>query len=172
MHCDASFSCDRGNLGDRLNHTQLIARVHHANDFRVEPYGAPNRIGVNDATSVDRYLSDRTQPGAGSKHGGMLNRSRNRVAAARDSEQRQIICFRAAAGEDDFVSALRRQHRCDHPPRFVQFLPRRLTEIMDTGSVAEHLGHYRQHCFEHLGAHGRSRVVVEIITVHGRLIQF
>jgi hypothetical protein len=44
-----------------------------------------------------------------------------------------------------------------------------LPVMMDTGGVAEDLGHHREHCFQDLGGHGRCRVVIEIISLHGFL---
>src|SRR6185295_3964483 len=82
------------------------------------------------------------------------------------AEDCQIIGFRSAAGEDDFLR-LHIQHPGYLLPCRIQVLPRDLSEMMNTGRVAVYLSHHRKHCFQHLRRDRSRRVVIEVESLHG-----
>ncbi len=84
------------------------------------------------------------------QHRRMFNGSGDRVPISSDTDQRQVVRLGSAAGENDLFRR-RPQQRRYLTPRLIQFLPGRLAEIMDTGSVAVHFGHRRQHGFQNVG---------------------
>ena len=96
---------------------------------------------------------------------GCSMRRRNRVAAVCAIPRSARLSASVPPLVNTISFSRRAQHRRYLPPRFVQLLPRRLPEIMDTGSVAVHFGHHRQHRLQNFGGNRRRRVVIEIMSL-------
>ena len=87
---------------------------------------------------------------------------------APDAEDGKIVGLRSSARKNDLaIGAI--EHRGNLPAGVIQLRAGRLPIMMDTGRVAENLGHRREHGFQHFPGHGRCRVVIEIISLHGFL---
>ena len=80
-------------------------------------------------------------------------------------EDREVVGLGAAAGEDDLGGAAAEQlgHRL---ARALDRRPRLLSMMVDGRRVAEVLAEVGPHGLQHLGQHGRGRVVVEIDSAH------
>jgi hypothetical protein len=167
MERDTGHLRDTANLLDGLYGAQFVVYVHHRDQLRIRPQRAANRIRIDNAAAIYRDASD----GAlvrGRKNSGMFDGRRDYMPARRDSQDREIVRFRAPAGENNLIVGAT-EHRRDLPPRVVEFGAGRLSIMVDTGGVAENLSHRREHGFQHFRGHGRCRVVIEIISLHGFL---
>src|SRR5689334_5541023 len=98
----------------------------------------------------------------------MLEGGRHHMTACAPGQPEgcQIISLGSAAGEDDFLR-FGSQHYSNLLARCVEHFPRSLTEVMNTGSVAVHFGHYRKHGFQRLRRHRCGGVVIEVESRHG-----
>jgi hypothetical protein len=141
--------------------------VHHGDQLGVGTNGFADRIRIDGAASVDTNSRDGKPVGAG-EYGGMFDGCRNDVAVGRDAEDGEIVGLRAAAGEHDFAIETMQQGS-DLAARVVELGAGGLSIMMDTGGVAENLGHDREHGLQDLWRHGRRRVVIEIVSLHGLL---
>ena len=93
-------------------------------------------------------------------------RSDDVIARLGQSEDRQVVGFGAAAGEDDLRRAASQQRR-HRLARALHRRPRLLSVMMDGGGVPEVLAEVRLHGLKDLGQHGRGGVIVEIDAAHG-----
>jgi hypothetical protein len=167
MKRDSGLLRDAADLLDRLNRAELVVDVHHRNQLRVSSNRLPDGLGINNAAAIYRNSRDCELIGR-AENRGMFDGRRDNMAASGDSEDREVIGFRSAAGEYDFVVEAVKQ-RGDLAARLVELGAGGLPVMMDTGGVAENLGHHRQHGFQDFRGHGRRRVVIEIISLHGFL---
>jgi len=79
----------------------------------------------------------------------------------RDALDAEVVRLRASRREHDLV--LRHPEEAgDLLARDVEALARRAAEAVHAGGVAESLAEVGEHGLQHLGMHGRGRVVVEI----------
>ena len=88
-----------------------------------------------------------------------------RSGRATTSEDRQVVGFGAAAGEDDFARR-RRDERGQLAARGFQALLGGLSEMVDAGRVTIHLTETRHHRLENFRSDGGGGVVVEIEMLH------
>jgi hypothetical protein len=87
------------------------------------------------------------------------------MPSARGAENREVVRFRASASEHDVAIGGAEQVR-SLATRLVEPLPRPLAFLMDTGSVAEILGRYRQQRLEYFVKYRRCSVVIKVETRH------
>ena len=128
--------------GNVLHCAQFVIGVHDADQRRIGTQGLGNGIHRNSALGIARHVGDGKafllQLGEGVQHGRMLNGCGHRMATSispHGSEYGQIIGFRPAAGEDNFLRTCRKQPRHLSPSLFQQHLGL-LSMIMDTRCVA------------------------------------
>src|SRR5215469_8287008 len=166
------FMSGGSDFGDGLNYAGFIVGVHHAHQSRVGAERSLNLRRRNDSFAVRTDISDREalrlQTRAGVENGGMFDGARDNVAAgmeARDAEDGEIIGFGSAAVEYDLARSAADRFR-DLPARRFKRAFRRLTEVVNTGSVPvshrERLRVKRQN----FRMNGSGRVMVEINVLH------
>jgi hypothetical protein len=85
------------------------------------------------------------------------------------AEQRQIVGFRAATYQHDFVR-IASQYAGQIKAGLFELLLGRLAVIVDTGSVPVRLAKTRDHRIQHLARHGCRRVMVKVEAIHGKLL--
>ena len=168
MQRHSGLARDARDLGDRLNHAQLIVGMHNRDQPRIRPQRAPHIVGIHQAARANRQNRDgrarALELRAGGQHRRVLDRARDDVRRPR-SQQRQVVCLRAAAREYQLGGAGVDQRR-QLPPRPFQPLFGRLSEMMDAGSVTIHLTETRHQRLQYFGSDRRGGVVVEIEALH------
>ncbi len=159
------LSRDRRDLFYRLDRPQFVISVHHGNENGVRTQCRAYVIGIDNPIRSHADIR-RIELPTNIQHRGMLNRrSYNMSALASDTEDREIIRLRAAAGKHNLARIAMQKSR-DLPPRHFEPLLRDLPMMMDTGGVAIHFGHRRQEGFENLRRHRCRGVMVEVKAMH------
>ena len=112
MEANPSLPRELADFLDRLAGADLVVGVHNADQDRLRSNGAAHVPRIDPARAIDWMVSDRSaQPfekSTGSKNSGMLDRRGDDVRPFMvQREERaldcQIVCFAAAAGENDLV---------------------------------------------------------------------
>ncbi len=171
MEVHVSFRRNLANLAHRLQHARLIVRQDDADQLRLRTQRPPHIIGIDQRPPIHRQVRHRAthlfQALAGVQHGMVLDRRGDDVIARlHHPQQRQVVAFGAAAGEDDLRRTAVQQignllagalDRC----------PRLLPLLVNRRGVAKLLEEVRTHRLKHLGQKRSGSVVVEVNPSHG-----
>jgi hypothetical protein len=150
-----AFSATFGDLGDRLDHADLVVDGHHRRPTRRLKSGTvESSAGAVDAPRCDRVL-DRME------HRVVLDRRAHRDATSGGTPSTEVVGLGAVAGEDD-LARIDPQQRGDQLARLVDRLAGLARSTVRSRRVAEVLGEVRQHRLDRLGSHRRARRVIEV----------
>src|SRR5262249_16996531 len=94
----------------------------------------------------------------------VLNRGGDDVAAS--AEDRHVVRFRAAAGEDDLFG-LSPEHPCNRAPRLIENRASLLAEPVNARGVSKYGCHQGSHSLEHFRRNRSGRIVIEVVGWHG-----
>ena len=172
----AALAADRGDLGERLDHADLVVGEHDADQrrvvaervgdlLRVEPAGA--RAAVLLDVEQRHVVAAAREARQRIEHGLVLGADADEViaAAARalgDAADGEVVAFGGAAGEDD-LRGRGADRRSDRRPRPLDGLARRVAErVADAAGVAVLLREVRQHRLDDARVDARRGVVVEV----------
>ena len=175
---DAAGAAQRADLGERLDHADLVMRRHHRNQEGAVRHRRGQPVEVDEAARLDRQIADREalalQRGGAFEHTFVLGRQHDQMvtnlAAGRrmgpremsDALQRQIVRLGSTRGEHDLARI-----GVDQPRHLAarHFDRRHRVAAIDGAlavRVAEMLGEIGQHRFEHARVEWRRGLIVEI----------
>ncbi len=172
MQWDLGFGGDAGNFFDGLDRAELVVRVHDADQGRLGLERAADGVGIDEALAVDGNDGDVGKLVGGGEDGGVFYGRGDHVTgciameARAGGENREVVGFSAAAGEDDLLGLGRAEKGRDLGARLVQEPASLLAVVMQAGGVAIDFAQHGKHGFHDLGRHWGGGVVIEVIALH------
>ncbi len=164
---------DLADLVHRLQHSGLIVGQDDADELGVRTQCAAHVVRIDQRLAVDRQIrqlaTECFKSLAGVQHCTVFDSRGNHVIARlRQSKQRQVVAFGAAAGEDHFGGATVQQLG-NLLAGMLDRRPRLLALPVDGRGIPKLLEVVRTHRLEHLGQKRAAGVVVEIDLTHHEL---
>ncbi len=112
VEVDLALAADLADLGQRLDHADLVVHRHHRHDAGVRADRGLQLLEVDEAVLLDRQIGDleafQLQVAAGIQHALMLGHHGDDVVLLalvemRDALEREVVRFGRAGGEDDLL---------------------------------------------------------------------
>ena len=152
---NAAFLSDLSDLHNRLHDAGFIVGHHDRDQARVRADRRGDHRRIYKSFAIHRNVGDLAthllQLLAGVQNGVMLDGTGDDVIVrAYQSENRQVIAFGPARGENDFRCPAAEQ-RCNTLSCLLHRRARLLPLLMDRGGVSEPLQEVRTHGLKHLG---------------------
>ena len=181
MEVDVGVLGDAADFFERLDGAELVVGVHDGDERGFVTNGTAQIFEVDQAILVDVKISYvyalLFESLAGVEDGFMFHKRSDDVrprlrtvsGGGSDAENRVIVGFGAAAGEENLLGA-RADERGHLFAGGLDGSASLLAESVDRRSVAEFAGEVGEHRVEHFRLDGGGGVVIEIDAVHGMLL--
>ncbi len=167
----AALATELADLGDGLQHADLVVGGHDRDQDGLVVHGALQVVEIDQAVFLHRQVGDAVavllQALAGVEHGLVLGDRGDDVIALLavhlgDALDGEVVALGGAGGEDDFFRGRADQLGDALARRFHAFFGRPSERVIAAGGVAELLHEVGQHLFQHPRIHGGGGVVVHV----------
>jgi hypothetical protein len=169
MKKNAQLETYGSNIGDGLNRSRLIVRMHHGYHRRVFTNQAGEELGIYDSSAIDRKDCDiialaLTQMLDGMKDRVMLDGGNNEMLPAHsvgtgDAHDSEIARLRASTGKNNLMG-LRTEDRCETITGIIDGRPRLTSRRVNRRRISKVTIQKWQHGIPRLRGEWRGGVVV------------